>query len=88
MYIKLLKGSIFFKTPTVRNAGKTAPYMHNGVYTTLEDVMDFYNRGGGIGIGIHNEYQTLPPDPLDLTNQEIKDIISFIRTLEDNIEAY
>ncbi|WP_109853384.1 cytochrome-c peroxidase [Aquimarina sp. AU58] len=78
----------FFKTPTVRNAGKTAPYMHNGVYTTLEDVMDFYNRGGGIGIGIQNEYQTLPPDPLHLTNQEIEDIISFIHTLEDDIETY
>lgn len=78
----------FFKTPTVRNAGKTAPYMHNGVYNTLEDVMDFYNRGGGIGIGIHNEYQTLPSDALDLTNQEIKDIISFIHSLEDDIEAY
>lgn len=59
--------------------------MHNGVYTTLEEVMDFYNRGGGAGIGIEQEYQTLPPDPLNLTNQEIDDIIAFIKSLNDNI---
>ena len=38
-----------FKISTVRNAARTAPYMHNGVYTTLEQVMDFYNKGGGAG---------------------------------------
>ncbi len=75
----------FFKTSTVRNAALTGPYMHNGVYTTLEEVMDFYNRGGGAGIGIEQEYQTLPPDPLNLTNQEIDDIIAFIKSLNDNI---
>ncbi len=73
----------FFKTSTVRNASKTAPYMHNGVYSTLQEVMDFYNRGGGAGIGIDQKYQTLPPDPLNLSDQEINDIISFIKTLED-----
>src|SRR5262249_1649842 len=40
-----------FKTPTVRNAVLTAPYMHNGVYRTLDDVLAFYDRGGGAGIG-------------------------------------
>jgi cytochrome c peroxidase len=35
-----------FKTPTLRNIELTAPYMHNGVYNTLEEVMDFYNKGG------------------------------------------
>lgn len=73
----------FFKTSTVRNISKTAPYMHNGVYTTLEEVMDFYNRGGGAGIGIDLDLQTLPPDALNLTNQEIQDIIAFMNTLED-----
>ncbi len=73
----------FFKTSTVRNASKTAPYMHNGVYTTLEEVVDFYNRGGGSGIGIEQEYQTLPPDHLNLTDQELQDIIAFMRSLED-----
>ncbi|WP_240315532.1 cytochrome-c peroxidase [Aquimarina longa] len=78
----------FFKTSTVRNASKTAPYMHNGVYTTLQEVMDFYNRGGGAGIGIDSKYQTLPPDQLNLTKKEIKDIIAFIEALEDNLSEY
>lgn len=73
----------FFKTPTVRNISKTGPYMHNGVYTTLEEVMEFYDRGGGAGIGIELEHQTLPPDPLHLTEKEKQDIIAFLKTLND-----
>ncbi|WP_103866361.1 cytochrome-c peroxidase [Aquimarina sp. I32.4] len=76
----------FFKTPTIRNIHKTAPYMHNGVYTTLEEVIDFYNRGGGIGIGIDTPYQTLPSDSLLLNDQEIKDLILFMKTLNDQNE--
>ncbi len=72
-----------FKTPTVRNAALTAPYMHNGVYSTLEEVVDFYNRGGGAGIGIKLENQTLPPDKLNLTKLEKKQIIAFINSLTD-----
>ncbi len=74
----------FFKTPSLRNVEITSPYMHNGVYSTLEQVIDFYNRGGGYGIGITDqEYQTLPPDPLDLTKQEQTDLINFLKTLTD-----
>jgi len=73
----------FFKTPTVRNISKTAPYMHNGVYTTLNQVMTFYNNGGGAGIGINLEHQTLPTDSLKLNTKEIQDIIAFMKTLED-----
>lgn len=72
-----------FKTPSVRNVALTAPYMHNGVYATLEQVMDFYNRGGGAGIGIDLPNQTLPPDPLHLSVAEQRDIISFLHTLTD-----
>ncbi len=78
----------FFKTSTVRNTNKTGPYMHNGVYKTLEEVVDFYNRGGGSGIGITLENQTLPPDELNLTNTEIKDIIAFMKALDDKVIAY
>ena len=78
----------FFKTSTVRNVSKTAPYMHNGVYNSLEEVVDFYNRGGGAGIGIDPEYQTLPPDPLNLNPQEIKDLIAFMESLEDQDDSY
>lgn len=70
-----------FKTMTVRNLKHTAPYMHNGFFKTLEEVVDFYDRGGGKGLGNHLEYQTLPFDELKLTKQEKKDLISFLRTL-------
>ena len=72
-----------FKTTSLRNITKTAPYMHNGVYNTLEEVLDFYNRGGGAGIGIELENQTLSSDPLNLTKKEMGDIISFLKTLDD-----
>jgi cytochrome c peroxidase len=75
-----------FKTPTVRNISKTGPYMHNGVYDTLEEVLKFYNLGGGAGIGIELENQTLPPDPLELTPAEIKAIVAFMNSLEDQLE--
>jgi cytochrome c peroxidase len=73
----------FFKTPTVRNINVTGPYMHNGVYKTLEDVVDFYNRGGGKGIGIYEEFQTLPFDELNLTIAEQESIVAFMKTLTD-----
>lgn len=72
-----------FKTPTVRNATLTGPYMHNGIYATLEEVMDFYNKGGGAGLGFDIEHQTLPFDSLNLTDAEQKAIIAFIGTLTD-----
>ncbi len=72
-----------FKTPTIRNIALTAPYMHNGSYKTLKQVMDFYNKGGGIGLGIDVPYQTLPSDKLNLSNAEIKDVIAFMQSLTD-----
>lgn len=74
----------FFKTPTIRNISLTAPYMHHGTYATLEQVMNFYNHGGGAGSGLDLPLQTLPSDSLHLSNQEINDIIAFMKTLEDN----
>ena len=73
-----------FKTPGLRNISRTAPYMHNGVYQTLEEVMDFYNRGGGKGLGIDVPHQTLPAEKLNLTKQEIADIIEFMKALTIN----
>ncbi|SEE54881.1 cytochrome c peroxidase [Tenacibaculum sp. MAR_2010_89] len=73
----------FFKTPTIRNIAKTAPYMHNGVYNTLEEVVDFYNKGGGVGLGFNLPNQTLPFDELKLSNKEIKEIVAFMKTLTD-----
>ena len=76
-----------FKTPTLRNIELTAPYMHNGVFNTLEEVMEFYNNGGGKGLHIAPKYQTLPFDKLDLSKKEIKDIISFMKTLTDTTSS-
>ena len=71
-----------FKVTTVRNASRTAPYMHNGVFKTLDQVMDFYNKGGGTGLGIKIDNQTLPFDKLNLSTKESKDIIAFIKSLD------
>ncbi len=73
-----------FKTPTVRNSALTAPYMHNGVYGTLEEVMDFYNQGGGGGLGFELPHQTLPFDKLNLSKAEEKALVAFMKTLTDN----
>jgi cytochrome c peroxidase len=75
-----------FRTGTVRNAAHTMPYMHNGVFTTMEQVIDFYDRGGGAGRGLKVENQTLSSDSLKLTRQEKNDLISFINSLNENIE--
>ncbi len=72
-----------FKTTTIRNISKTAPYMHNGAFNSLNDVMQFYNKGGGVGLGFPLEYQTLSSDPLQLTDAEMADIISFMESLTD-----
>lgn len=70
-----------FKTPTVRHVALTAPYMHNGVFRTLEEVVDFYDRGGGNGLGFNLENQTLPFDKLSLSDQEKKALVAFMKIL-------
>jgi cytochrome c peroxidase len=72
-----------FKTMTVRNAALTKPYFHNGAFTTLEEVMAFYNEGGGEGMGLKINNQTLPPDKLNLSQSEINELIAFINSLND-----
>ncbi|MEP7278611.1 MAG: cytochrome c peroxidase [Bacteroidota bacterium] len=84
--IAFLKAGFFnhaFKTPTLRNIALTAPYMHNGVYKTLEEVIDFYNKGGGKGLGLEVPNQTLPADNLQLTGKEKKQLKAFLLTLTD-----
>ncbi|QJW89330.1 cytochrome-c peroxidase [Spirosoma taeanense] len=70
-----------FKTPTVRHAAQTAPYMHNGVFPTLDAVVDFYNKGGGNGLGFNLPNQTLPFDKLNLTTAEKKALVTFMKAL-------
>ncbi|WP_336690742.1 MULTISPECIES: hypothetical protein [unclassified Chryseobacterium] len=48
-----------FKTVTVGNAALPKPYFHNDAFNTLEEVMDFYNKGGGKDLGLQVKNQTL-----------------------------
>lgn len=73
-----------FKTPSIRNIALTKPYMHNGIYKTLDEVIEFYRKGGGAGFKFNLPHQTLPFDSLQLTKTEISDIKAFLLTLTDN----
>ena len=66
------------KTPGLRNLTLTAPYFHNGGQLTLEQVVEFYNRGGDFAV---NNVQQIDPDiqPLGLTQQEKDDLVAFLR---------
>ncbi|TWV98087.1 cytochrome C peroxidase [Chitinophaga pinensis] len=79
--IDFYKGA--FKTPTVRNTAPTAPYMHNGAFRTMEQVIEFYDKGGGNGIGLSVPNQTLSAAALHLTNEEKKALIAFMEALTD-----
>ena len=65
-----------FKTPTIRDITRTAPYMHDGSEATLEAVVEFYNQGG-------NKNPALDPKmaPLNLTDQEKTDLVAFMKAL-------
>ncbi len=76
-----------FKVPTLRNVAVTAPYMHNGAYATLEDVMDFYEHGGGAGLGAPLSNPTLPTSRLHLSAKERRAVIAFLRALADTSSA-
>jgi cytochrome c peroxidase len=65
-----------FKTPTLRNVTQREPYMHNGVFYSLEVVVDFYNNGGGAGAGKSPLIQAL-----GLTAQEKRDLLAFLQAL-------
>lgn len=82
--IKFYQGA--FKTPTVRNAAKTGPYMHNGAFRSLETLVEFYNQGGGAGLGLAMPSQTLSSGKLNLTESEKKDIIEFLNALTDDMK--
>lgn len=68
----------FFKTPSLRNSSITAPYMHDGSVETLEEVIDYYAKGGKKGV---NQEQKIVP--FSISVQEKKDLINFLKSLED-----
>jgi cytochrome c peroxidase len=67
-----------FKVPTLRNIALTAPYMHNGSFNTLTDVLEHYNTGGQNHIN-----KSVLIKPLTLTTQEKQDLINFLHSLTD-----
>jgi cytochrome c peroxidase len=74
-----------FRTTTIRNSQFTRPYMHNGVFQTLDQVIDFYDAGGGTGKKLQVPNQTLSPDSLKLSKVEKDDLIAFIHSLNEKI---
>ncbi len=72
-----------FKTPTLREIAKTAPYMHNGIFQTLDDVIDFFDMGGGKGNTVIK--------PLGLSNEEksyLKTFLTEALTSEETVFEY
>ncbi len=74
-----------FRTGSIRNAEFTRPYMHNGIFTSLNQVIDFYDAGGGQGKKMLVSNQTLPGEPLKLTDTEKKELLAFIHSLNEDI---
>ena len=72
-----------FKVPTLRNVALTAPYMHNGRFQTLEEVIDFYSNGGGKGEGLKLPNLDDKIRGFKLSDQEKKDLIAFLYALTD-----
>ena len=85
-----------FKVPTLRNVGLTPPYMHNGSLGTLEQVVDFYNRGGNArkggvcsggdttGFGANCSNRDADIQPLKLSAGEKYDLVAFLKSLTDD----
>ena len=71
-----------FKTPGLRNIGITSPYMHNGIFKTLEEVVDYYNDVQKVVPDTKNLDPSLSK-PIGLTNQQKKDLVAFLKTLTD-----
>jgi cytochrome c peroxidase len=66
-----------FKTPTLRDLTRTAPYMHDGSLATIEDVVAFYNKGGEWNKNLDERMK-----PLRLSNQEFDDLVAFLKALD------
>ena len=72
--VKVNKGA--FKTPTLRDVALNGPYMHNGMYKTLEEVVDHYDRGGDVKDNLDPNMEAL-----NLTPQEKQDLVAFLKSL-------
>jgi cytochrome c peroxidase len=75
-----------FKTPTLRNIELTGPYMHNGSMATLEQVIEFYARGGNIDN--NNQHDFLTTTPMSKDPQRRADLLAFLKSLTDDRVRY
>lgn len=69
-----------FKTPTIRNITQTGPYMHDGSQKTLEEVVDYYDKGGHPNVGLSDKIKQLK-----LTAQDKKDLVEFMKALTGDL---
>ena len=69
-----------FKTPSLRNVARTAPYMHDGSLATLEDVIEHYSDGGTLNPVLDEEIQ-----PLDLDPEEKRQLVAFLEALTGDL---
>jgi cytochrome c peroxidase len=65
-----------FKTPTLREIARSGPYMHDGRFKALEEVVNFYNQGG-----VKNPHQDPLIIPLELTDEEKRNLVEFLHAL-------
>jgi len=76
-----------FKVPTLRNIAQTSPYMHNGVFTTLKETVEFYNsRDVDDKWGAAEVAENVNKDELGdlkLSEQDVEDLVEFMKTLDD-----
>ena len=72
-----------FKTPTLRQITQTGPYMHDGSQKTLEEVVDFYNKGGHA-----NKWLNSKVKKLNLSKQDQKDLVEFLKALTGEVTWY
>lgn len=80
-----------FKAPSLRNIAVTAPYMHDGSIKSLEEVIEHYNAGGRTiatgpnkGVGAESPLRSEFVRPMELSAQEKRDLVAFLRTLTDS----
>lgn len=73
-----------FKIPSLRNIAVTAPYMHDGRFETLEEVLDFYSEGVQVSYMIDSKMTTAHQGGVHLTEEEKRKIICFLQTLTDS----
>lgn len=76
-FLKLTSQQHAFKTPGLRNITERPPYMHDGSKSSLQEVVEFYNRGGDV----ERKSKSHLLQPLGLSKEEIKQVVAFMKTL-------